>query len=84
MLHYITGAVDLDAVKNEGDRKAIEGMINNFGQTPCQLLKDPHPRRQTFQEVVAKSMKVDRHLSIFSFLDDLKVYFVEVNTLFAS
>ena len=57
MLHYITGAVDLDAVKNEGDRKAIEGMINNFGQTPCQLLKDPHPRRQTFQEVVAIQTK---------------------------
>ena len=21
------------------ERKALEGMINNFGQTPCQLLK---------------------------------------------
>lgn len=35
----VTGAVDLDAVKDEKERKAIEGMINNFGQTPCQLLK---------------------------------------------
>ncbi|KAG9460978.1 hypothetical protein GDO78_018534 [Eleutherodactylus coqui] len=33
------GAVDLDAIADEKERKAIEGMINNFGQTPCQLLK---------------------------------------------
>lgn len=33
------GAVDLDALTDEKERKALEGMINNFGQTPCQLLK---------------------------------------------
>ena len=33
------GAVDLDAVTDPMQRKALEGMINNFGQTPCQLLK---------------------------------------------
>ena len=33
------GAVDLDAVTDPVQRKALEGMINNFGQTPCQLLK---------------------------------------------
>uniref|UniRef100_A0A286ZRL3 Cytochrome P450 family 20 subfamily A member 1 n=1 Tax=Sus scrofa TaxID=9823 RepID=A0A286ZRL3_PIG len=32
-------AVDLDALTDEKERKALEGMINNFGQTPCQLLK---------------------------------------------
>ena len=26
-------------MKDEKERKAIEGMINNLGQTPCQLLK---------------------------------------------
>lgn len=35
----IPGAVDLDALTDEKERKALEGMINNFGQTPCQLLK---------------------------------------------
>jgi len=34
-----TGAVDLDAMTDSFKRKALEGMINNFGQTPCQLLK---------------------------------------------
>jgi len=33
------GAVDLDAMTDSFKRKALEGMINNFGQTPCQLLK---------------------------------------------
>ena len=38
-MFILTGAVDLDAIKNDSERKALEGMINNFGQTPCQLLK---------------------------------------------
>lgn len=33
------GAVDLDAIADETERKALEGIISNFGQTPCQLLK---------------------------------------------
>lgn len=33
------GAVDLDHVADEQERKALEGIISNFGQTPCQLLK---------------------------------------------
>ncbi|KAH3748986.1 hypothetical protein DPMN_183475 [Dreissena polymorpha] len=74
----LTGAVDLDAVKNDVERKALEGMINNFGQTPCQLLRDPHPRRLIFDDLLAKAMKTDRHLSLFYFLENLKLYFVEV------
>ena len=35
----VAGAVDLDAITDEKERKAVEGMISNFGQTPCQLLK---------------------------------------------
>ncbi len=35
----VLGAVDLDAITDEKERKALEGMISNFGQTPCQLLK---------------------------------------------
>lgn len=39
----LAGAVDLDAIANETERKALEGIISNFGQTPCQLLKVGHP-----------------------------------------
>ena len=33
------GAVELDAISDPNERKAVESMINNFGQTPSQLLK---------------------------------------------
>uniref|UniRef100_A0A4W3GMC4 BEACH domain-containing protein n=1 Tax=Callorhinchus milii TaxID=7868 RepID=A0A4W3GMC4_CALMI len=41
IFYYCTyeGAVDLDAIADETERKALEGIISNFGQTPCQLLK---------------------------------------------
>ncbi|XP_069107826.1 neurobeachin-like protein 1 isoform X1 [Argopecten irradians] len=81
VFYYCTyeGAVDLDAIKDERERKALEGMINNFGQTPCQLLKEPHPRRMSFDEMVAKSIKLDKALNVFLFLNQLKVFFVEVS-----
>ncbi|VDP71097.1 unnamed protein product [Echinostoma caproni] len=44
------GAVDLDKIPDELERAAMESMINNFGQTPCQLLKAPHPKRLTYSE----------------------------------
>ncbi len=48
------GAVDLDAIKDPAEREAVEGMINNFGQTPCQLLKEPHPPRIDRQEFLVQ------------------------------
>lgn len=53
VFHYLSyeGAVDLDKITDEVDRKATESHIQNFGQTPSQLLvKDPHPRRNTAEE----------------------------------
>lgn len=81
VFYYCTyeGAVDLDAIQDPKERTSIEGMINNFGQTPCQLLKDAHPRRMTFDEVVARALKIEKKMSVFYFLDQLKVYFVEVS-----
>ncbi|XP_061165431.1 neurobeachin-like protein 1 isoform X2 [Saccostrea echinata] len=81
VFYYCTyeGAVDLDAVKDDKERKAIEGMINNFGQTPCQLLKEAHPRRMTMEEVATRAIKADRPLGVFDFLHQLKVFFVEVS-----
>lgn len=38
-LSSLPGAVDLDHVADARERKALEGIISNFGQTPCQLLK---------------------------------------------
>ena len=47
MFHYLTyeGAVDLDALEDEDQRKAIETQIINFGQTPTQIFRRPHTER---------------------------------------
>uniref|UniRef100_A0A2C9M808 BEACH domain-containing protein n=1 Tax=Biomphalaria glabrata TaxID=6526 RepID=A0A2C9M808_BIOGL len=70
------GAVDLDAIQDPKERLSVEGMIRNFGQTPSQLLKEPHPKRLTFDEAVTKSAKSGKPMSIFNFLKDLKPFFV--------
>ena len=49
------GAVDLDAITDPVERQAVEGMINHFGQTPCQLFKEPHPPRPNVAESLTKS-----------------------------
>lgn len=38
--------IDVDAIEDEVDRRAIMDQINNFGKTPSRLFGRPHPRRQ--------------------------------------
>ncbi|XP_041842953.1 neurobeachin-like protein 2 isoform X1 [Melanotaenia boesemani] len=61
VFYYCTyeGAVDLDAIANENERKALEGIISNFGQTPCQLLKEPHPLRMTAENASRRQARLD-------------------------
>ncbi|XP_058454329.1 neurobeachin-like protein 1 isoform X1 [Malaya genurostris] len=53
------GAVDLDKITNPIEREAVEGMINNFGQTPSQLLREPHPRRLSQDDLTMKLLKLE-------------------------
>ncbi|XP_049530577.1 neurobeachin-like protein 1 isoform X2 [Anopheles darlingi] len=53
------GAVDLDKIANPIEREAVEGMINNFGQTPSQLLREAHPRRLSLDELTIKLLKLE-------------------------
>ncbi|XP_056330694.1 neurobeachin-like protein 2 isoform X2 [Danio aesculapii] len=61
VFYYCTyeGAVDLDAIANETERKALEGIISNFGQTPCQLLKEPHPPRMSAENAFRRAARLD-------------------------
>ncbi|KAM3585663.1 uncharacterized protein V6R79_023778 [Siganus canaliculatus] len=80
VFYYCTyeGAVDLDAITDEKERKALEGMISNFGQTPCQLLKEPHPVRLSQEEVEKRKAQQDScPLNMFEHLSNLKSFFVE-------
>ena len=47
IFHHLSyeGAVDLDKITDSLDRQAAESHIQNFGQTPSQLLVAPHPSR---------------------------------------
>ncbi|KAM8934102.1 neurobeachin-like protein 1 [Pelodytes ibericus] len=73
------GAVDLDSIADEKERKALEGIINNFGQTPCQLLKEPHPVRLTAEESLLKQSKLDTAtLNLFHNLPELKSFSITV------
>lgn len=49
VFYYLTyeGAVDMDQVHDPVVREAIENQIRNFGQTPSQLLMEPHPPRSS-------------------------------------
>ncbi|MEQ2239137.1 Neurobeachin-like protein 2 [Ilyodon furcidens] len=77
VFYYCTyeGAVDLDAIANENERKALEGIISNFGQTPCQLLKEPHPPRMTAQNASRRQARLDTlPANIFEHLGKLRPF----------
>ncbi|XP_029444090.1 neurobeachin-like protein 2 isoform X2 [Rhinatrema bivittatum] len=81
VFYYCTyeGAVDLDAIADEAERKAVEGIISNFGQTPCQLLKEPHPARLSAEDATKRLAKLDAYSpNVFENLGELKSFFVEV------
>ena len=40
------GEVDVDAIEDDAMRESVMAQIHNFGQTPTQLFKSPHPRRE--------------------------------------
>ncbi|XP_018596219.2 neurobeachin-like protein 2 isoform X1 [Scleropages formosus] len=77
VFYYCTyeGAVDLDAIVNETERKALEGIISNFGQTPCQLLKEPHPPRMSAQSASRRQSRIDTlPPNLFEKLTKLKAF----------
>ncbi|XP_060090676.1 neurobeachin isoform X7 [Heteronotia binoei] len=49
VFHYMTyeGSVNLDSISDPVLREAMEAQIQNFGQTPSQLLIEPHPPRSS-------------------------------------
>jgi beige protein homolog 1 len=47
VFHYLSyeGAVDVENIKDPVEKQSTIGIIHNFGQTPKQLFKKPHPAR---------------------------------------
>lgn len=52
MFHPLTyeGSVDIDSISDPIQKRAMELQINEFGQTPKQLFKIPHPPRHMVSE----------------------------------
>lgn len=74
------GAVDLDAISDPLEREAVEGMINNFGQTPTQLLREPHPQRLPASDALAKMLRSDlKKPDLTMFLDKLATFHIPVS-----
>ena len=53
------GAVDLDRIEDELQRASFEDQILNFGQTPTQLLRKPHPARRAPNPLLAPLCRCD-------------------------
>lgn len=48
VFHHLSynGAINLDNINDDVEKRAIIGMINNFGQTPMKVFHKPHPSRE--------------------------------------
>ncbi|XP_041104104.1 neurobeachin-like protein 2 isoform X1 [Polyodon spathula] len=77
VFYYCTyeGAVDLDAIADETERKALEGIISNFGQTPCQLLREPHPPRLSAENAARRLARFENSPpNLLDHLSELKAF----------
>lgn len=55
VFYYLTyeGSLNLNAIENPQLRESLEQQILNFGQTPVQLMTDPHPPRHSIMTMVS-------------------------------
>ncbi|XP_071951821.1 neurobeachin-like isoform X2 [Antedon mediterranea] len=85
VFYYLTyeDSVNLDSIEDPVMREAIENQIKSFGQTPVQLLTEPHPPRSSAMHMTPM-MYSDRLqqdvLMIIKFLSNSPVIHVSANT----
>eukprot|EP00063_Salmo_salar_P090025 XP_014064860.1 PREDICTED: lipopolysaccharide-responsive and beige-like anchor protein [Salmo salar] len=55
VFYYLTyeGTINLSSITDPMLREAVEAQIRSFGQTPCQLLIEPHQPRSSAMQVVS-------------------------------
>ena len=71
-------AVEADAIDDSVTREAIDGMIQNFGQIPSQLLTEPHPQRHTKEQVALQIEAQGRTLNLFQHTADLRTVVLHI------
>jgi len=69
----------LDAITDPTEREAVEGMINNFGQIPSQLMKEPHPPRLSLSKALTRMLEWNvKKADLTLFFDHLSHVQIEV------
>ena len=74
--------MNLEKIVDETEKRQIESIINNFGQTPTQLFTEPHPQRMTSQDTrrfFGKGYGKRSCQNLFDHLDLIKTHCVEVS-----
>ncbi|XP_054709390.1 neurobeachin-like [Uloborus diversus] len=84
VFYYLTyeGSVDLENMKDQVMKEAIENQIRNFGQTPSQLLMEPHPPRSSAMHIspMMFSPITEEVCMIMKFLSNSPVCHISANT----
>lgn len=59
VFYYLTyeGALNLNSVENAAMREGLEQQMISFGQTPAQLMTEPHPPRHSIMTIVTFSRR---------------------------
>uniref|UniRef100_A0A8C4PA95 Neurobeachin n=1 Tax=Dromaius novaehollandiae TaxID=8790 RepID=A0A8C4PA95_DRONO len=86
VFHYLTyeGSVNLDSITDPVLREAMEAQIHNFGQTPSQLLIEPHPPRSSamhLSPLMFKDQMQQDVIMVLKFPSNSPVTHVAANTL---
>ncbi|XP_044749150.1 neurobeachin isoform X2 [Coccinella septempunctata] len=84
VFYYLTyeGSVELDAIQDKVMKEAVENQIKNFGQTPSQLLMEPHPPRSSAMHLspMMFSSIPDDVCMTMKFLSNSPVVHISANT----
>ncbi|KAM9733236.1 neurobeachin isoform 4-T4 [Menidia menidia] len=86
VFHYLTyeGSVNLDSISDPLLREATEAQIQSFGQTPSQLLIEPHPPRSSamhLSPLMFKDQMQQDVIMVLKFPSNSPVTHVAANTL---
>nr|XP_014344056.1 PREDICTED: lipopolysaccharide-responsive and beige-like anchor protein isoform X1 [Latimeria chalumnae] len=85
IFYYLTyeGAVNLNSITDPVLREAVEAQIRSFGQTPSQLLIEPHPPRSSAMQVAPLMFTDQMHqdvIMVLKFPSNSPVTHVAANT----
>ncbi|TGZ55258.1 hypothetical protein CRM22_010440 [Opisthorchis felineus] len=84
VFHYLTyeGSVDWSKITDPVLTKAVEDQIHGFGQTPAQLLRTPHPHRNSalhMDPLMFSQLRSD-FCMVFKFYSNSPVVFISCHT----